>query len=131
MIITLDTDEYDPRRWSRPWIAAVVAWRASDGRMPALRWGSYIGRDGDAGIVTIEAEPLDIIRSGHRCYQCPEQSDNDWWLVMSDGSLMATDPVSAYMHWCDRLQSHSQVDAPIASPDTGNDLATLFRRRTW
>lgn len=93
MRITIETDQYNERRLGRPWIAVVASWES--GQRPELRWGSWIGRDGCAGMLEIEARPGDILRWGQKDHRRPQNSRSEWAVVLHTGRLRDVSDVSA------------------------------------
>ncbi|WP_109486010.1 hypothetical protein [Occallatibacter savannae] len=82
--VAISFDSYNPRRYSRPWIARVVAWAV--GQKPELQFGGYCGDDG-GGEAEIIAHPGDIIRYGQRDGRRPDRSINEWAVVEEDYSV--------------------------------------------
>jgi hypothetical protein len=110
MRIEIKYKPYNFRRYSKPWIAKSKAWPT--GKQPEVEWGVYVGgafgRTG--GFVEIEAEPGDIIRDGIKDHRKPHQSDNDWSVVETDGTLRKITPVEAREIWVGRDQPKKAVD---------------------
>jgi len=82
--VAISFHSYNPRRYSSPWIARVVAWRV--GTKPELEFGHYCG-DERGGEVEIIAYPGDIIRYGQRDGRRPDKSINEWAVVEDDYSV--------------------------------------------
>src|ERR1017187_6378175 len=61
--VSVGYDAYNSRRYSKPWIARIIAWPV--GGVPTMESGSYVG-DKKGGEVEIMAGPGDIIRDGQR-----------------------------------------------------------------
>lgn len=93
MRITIKTDQYNERRHGRPWIATVASWET--GQRPELRWGSWIGRDGCAGMLEIEAGPGSILRWGQKDHRKADNSRNEWAIVLHTGDLRPVTDVAA------------------------------------
>ena len=74
---------YNARRYSRPWIAKVVAWER--GASPSLEFGAYYGDD-SGGIVEIAANEGDIIRYGQRDNR--GNNTENYWGVFSNGEIV-------------------------------------------
>lgn len=99
MRITISHGAYNHRRYSRPWIAKVTAWPV--GAQPELAWGAFLGDD-MGGETEIEAHPGDIIRSGQKDNRNPRKSDNNWYIVADDGTLIDATASTARTAWAKR-----------------------------
>ena len=84
MLIERNTSSYNNRRYSRPWIARVDFSIDPKG---VFNWGVWIGSQGEAGILQIEANPGDIIASGQKDFRKPRNSSPDWWQVGPSSEL--------------------------------------------
>lgn len=82
--VAISFRSYNPRRYSRPWIARVVVWAV--GKKPELEFGHYVGDD-DGGEAEIIAYPGNIIRYGQRDGRRPDKSINEWAVVEDDYSV--------------------------------------------
>ena len=56
--------DYNPRRYSRPWIARVLDWAV--GMAPNLEWGRFQGGSGGPGLLEVHAGSGDIVRWGQK-----------------------------------------------------------------
>jgi hypothetical protein len=90
--ISVGYGAYNSRRYSKPWIARIIAWPV--GGVPTMKWGSYIG-DSTGGEVEIMAAPGDIIRDGQRDGRGGKNTVSDWSVVTLDYSLMKVNQVEA------------------------------------
>lgn len=87
MQVTIETEAYNARRYSCPWIAIVTF--GDDGK-ESLDFGRWVGRSGEPGRLLVNAEPYDIIRHGqkdNRPTGRTPQSENRYGMVMPDGSV--------------------------------------------
>lgn len=82
--VAISFDSYNPRRYSRPWIARIVAWHV--GEKPELKFGHYCGDD-NGGEAEIIAYPGDIVRYGQRDGRRADKSLNEWGVVEDDYSV--------------------------------------------
>lgn len=78
---------YNERRYSKPWIAKIVAW--SIGSPPDLVFGGFLGNENDGGEVEIIASSGDIIRWGQRDNRNFKKTENHWGIAQKDGSILA------------------------------------------
>jgi hypothetical protein len=95
--IEIETQAYNERRYSRPYIAIVDFSVKKTGEV--VRWGDWIGHAGDAGILSIEAAPGDIVMTGQKDFRKPRNSAPDYHMVLEDGTLgRRMDKAEAYRH---------------------------------
>jgi hypothetical protein len=106
----IHTLPYQKSAFSRPWIAKVIDWRFVS--RPVLSWGECIEEfPGSEGLLTIIAEPGDVIRWGQKSY-CGFGSSNLWGLVLGDGRVAQVPSATAREHWDRRFLPDS---APVAA----------------
>lgn len=74
---------YNPRRFSKPWIAKITAWPV--GGKPVIEFGGYCG-DEDGGETEIIAQPGNILRSGQKDNRSGS-TVNEWYLAKTDGKV--------------------------------------------
>lgn len=86
MQITIDTASYNHRRHGRPWIATVDFSETAKGEFAFGEWAgdSY---NGGEGILSIDAEPGQIIAEGQKDNRQPRNSAPKFYAVRLDGSL--------------------------------------------
>src|ERR1039458_974819 len=82
--VAISFHSYNPRCYSRPWIARVVAWPV--GKKPELVFGHYCGDEG-GGEAEIIAYPGEIVRYGQRDGRRADKSLNEWGVVEDDYSV--------------------------------------------
>ena len=99
MRLTISTDSYNARRYSKPWIGRVCVW--GSGR-PDLDWGNFLGAPGDAGVLEVFADAGDIIRWGQKDNRNPSRSGNSWGILQADGSVTPCDEAHARECWLSR-----------------------------
>lgn len=61
MKLTIETDLYNERRYSKPYVGVVSS---LDGNV--VRWGTWIGTPGSVGMLEIEVEPGEIVMHGQK-----------------------------------------------------------------
>lgn len=84
MRVTLKFNSYNPHRYGPPWIHKIIEWPI--GKKPSkVIWGGYIG-DSYGGVVEVDAEPGDVIKTGQKDTRTGK-SDISWWVVEENGSL--------------------------------------------
>lgn len=81
MKIEIETQSYNHRRYSKPYIATVDF---SDPK-GIVNWGQWVGSHGEAGILLIDAEPGDILMTGQRDGR-GSNSKPEYRQVNADGS---------------------------------------------
>lgn len=82
MKIKINRGSYNERRFGRPWIGKIMGW--SNPRRPDIEWGNYFGSE-LGGVLEIEADPGDILRTGQRDHRTPSKTRSEWGLVEDDG----------------------------------------------
>ena len=110
MEIRIETSSYNQRRYSKPWIAKV------DFSTPKgdFSWGDWTGDhyNGGEGILTIDADPGDIIAHGQKDFRQPKNSAPDFEIVEPDGSLTYLgDKGDAYKHYLEHKDKAPDLDA--------------------
>lgn len=99
MEITKSTSSYNQRRYGRPWIAKVDFSSNPKGN---FIWGNWTGDhyNGGEGMLSIDADPGDIIATGQKDNRQPKNSAPDFHEVSIDGTLMYLgDKGDAYKHF--------------------------------
>jgi hypothetical protein len=75
---------YNQRRYSKPWIAKITSWPV--GKNKEMEFGTYLGDD-NGGVVKIDANSGDIVRTGQKDYRGNNTKSN-WYEVTENGELM-------------------------------------------
>ena len=83
MKIEIDTSSYNERRYGKPYIA-VVDLTNKDANP---KWGNWIGSPGEEGILSIEAEPGDVVMTGQKDFRKPRNSAPEYQILQPDGTL--------------------------------------------
>jgi hypothetical protein len=83
MTIQIETPEYDPTKKGKPWIARVT-FETTTG---TLHWGTFIGNSGEAGIVTIDVLPGDIVARGQKVWDNPIEGAATFYRATADATL--------------------------------------------
>lgn len=81
--VTVSFGAYNPRRYSRPWVARVSSWPV--GGQPALDFGVFIGDAKNGGVAELAARTGDIVRWGQK----DQRGSNTprYGIVQKDGSI--------------------------------------------
>ena len=93
--ITLPTNSYNQRRYSKPWIAVV---NFSQNPKGEFAWGDWVGNHntGSEGLLVIEANEGDIVATGRKDFRNPKHTSINYY-QMQDGKLVRlADKVAAY-----------------------------------
>ena len=77
---------YNERRFSKPWIAVVETWPV--GGRPTLRWGSWLGKEGQVGELEIDANVGDVVKFGQKDYRKRSGTVSKFGVVHSNGTIM-------------------------------------------
>ncbi len=99
MRVIIETDSYNPRRDSTPWISRVTEWAVGASR-PEIVWGSWSGRPGDPGRLIIAAEPGDLVRWGQNDQRAKNHTYRQYGVVRPDGTVREVTDMEA----CDLAQ---------------------------
>jgi hypothetical protein len=111
MEITIETDSYNHRRYGRPWIAKVDFNKSVKGD---FAWGDWAGDhyNGGAGVLTIGANPGDIIAQGQKDNRNPRNSAPDFNVVGTGGKLeYLGDKGDAYKYFLEIKAATPDLDA--------------------
>lgn len=106
MRITVETESYNERRYGKPWIAKVDFSTAKG----EFAFGDWTGDhyNGGEGVLSIEAQPGDIIAKGQKDTRQPRNSAPYFYMVTSNGELTPIgDKGEAYKYYLD-----NKKDAP-------------------
>lgn len=82
---TLNTHSYNERRYGKPWIARLDFTSSAAGE---FRWGEWLGSAGEAGELSVNAGPGDVIASGQKDFRNPRNSAPDFRYVDAAGVLI-------------------------------------------
>jgi len=111
MEIRIETAIYNQRRYGKPWIAKVDFSASAKGE---FSWGDWTGDhyNGGEGILSINANPGDIITTGQKDFRKPRNSASDFFVVTSDGELEdISDKGAAYKHYLNHKDAAPDIDA--------------------
>jgi hypothetical protein len=117
MKITIDTSSYNERRYGKPYIGVL---NPTDGRV--IRWGTWIGTAGEAGILEVDAAPGDVIIKGQKDNR-GNNGTSDYAVIMADYSL-------EYMSKAKAIKTARAIQAtptpePTSEPTLQDLLAAL------
>jgi len=99
MNITIETNAYNPGRLGKPWIAKVDFSAGPEG---GFSWGTWTGdgEKGSEGILSVNADPGDIIGTGQKDQYLPRTSVRDFYEVSITGKLRKLgNKLQAYKHY--------------------------------
>jgi len=88
-----DTDTYNERRYSSPWIAKVTF---PSGAKPDYSFGDSTGRWGAAGLLRIECTPGEIIAWGQKDLRRPGNSEHTLLVMTASGEMRIVDKTEAF-----------------------------------
>lgn len=96
MKVEINTSSYNEKRYGKPYISCVDF---SDPKgIPT--WGDWVGQAGDAGLLTIDAYPGDIIMRGQKDNRNPKYSAPSYGQVNESGGIDWLDTkAEAYKAW--------------------------------
>jgi len=82
MKITRDTDSYNDRRYSKPWIAKIEL----EGNELKFRFGAWIGDRGSEGVLILDNMEIgDYYARGQKDFRKPRNSAPDYYRLEADG----------------------------------------------
>lgn len=86
MQITIETESYNERRYSKPWIAKVNFSESVKGN---FSWGDWAGDhyNGSNGVLSINVNPGDIVATGQKDFRKSRNSTPEFYVVNSNGEL--------------------------------------------
>lgn len=111
MKVTVGFAGYNGRRYSRPWIGAIVSWPV--GGRAEMRWGAYVGND-SGGVCEIEAPAGAVVRWGQRDNR-GGNTTAAYGVVQADGAVVECDAVQARAAWDAAHQPAAQSVASVES----------------
>jgi len=93
--ITLKTESYNPRRYSKPWIAVVDFSNTPRGE---FKWGSWVGDPGKGseGLLVVEADEGDIVATGQKDFRRPMNSSPTYYQIRDGQLVELTGKAEAY-----------------------------------
>jgi hypothetical protein len=97
MEITKDFGTWNDRRYGRPW-GAVVTFDAANKAQYDFKAGSFLGERGSGEVVLI-CNPGDVVAFGQKDYRKTRGTENDWYIVLADGTLEETTKGAALKYW--------------------------------
>lgn len=92
--IEFTTDSYNHRRFYKPWIATVTY---DDQAKPVYKWGNWIGKQGEQGLLVIAVKPGDIVAKGQKDTR-GNCSTYEMYIVDDNCELKSCTRVEAYKH---------------------------------
>lgn len=122
MDIVVETKKYNHRRYGKPWIALVDFSASTKGE---FAWGQWTGDhyNGGEGVLTISANPGDIIAKGQKDHRQPCNSAPTFYVVDADadngkGFVWIGDKGAAYKYYLERKNTSPDPDALIHERET-------------
>lgn len=110
MTITINTKSYNQRRMGKPWIARVNFTTPKGDFI----WGDWVGDhyNGGEGVLSIDANPGDIIATGQKDNRQPKNSAPEFYVVNQVGDLESIgDKGDAYKHYLEHKSTTPNMDA--------------------
>jgi hypothetical protein len=111
MEIRIETASYNQRRYGKPWVARVDFSGSTKGE---FFWGDWTGDhyNGGEGVLTINANPGDIIARGQKDFRKPRNSAPDFSVVCANGELEDIgDKGAAYKYYLEHKDAAPDLDA--------------------
>lgn len=114
MEIRIETTSYNHRRYGKPWVANVDFSQSTKGD---FSWGDWTGDhyNGGEGVLTITANPGEIIAQGQKDFRKPRNSAPVFFVVNADGGL---DSAGKYSGGGDKGEAYKYyLEHKTAAPD--------------
>jgi hypothetical protein len=109
--IQIETFPYNSRRYGKPWVAIIDFSSSNKGD---YTFGDWIGREGEPGLLRIEAPTGAILAKGQKDNRNPRPTDAQFMEVLADGS---TSPISTKVNAYRRFQELGQEVSSANSVD--------------
>lgn len=95
MKITIKTNSYNQRRYSKPWIATVDFSQNPKGEYD---WGTWVGNhnSGSEGMLVIEVEEGDVVARGQKDFRQSRNSTPTYYQVRNGELVELTGKAEAY-----------------------------------
>ncbi len=107
MEIIIETDSYNEKRYSRPWIACVTFETAKG----EFNFGDFIGEHGDEGLLKlIKVEIGDIMARGQKDYRKARNSVPRYYIVEGSNEFKEISKKDAYLHYQKQKINHIPHD---------------------
>jgi hypothetical protein len=110
MRIQIETKWYNVRRYGKPWIASVDFSVSTKGD---YSWGDWTGDhyNGGKGVLTIDANPGDIIATGQKDFRKPRNSAPKFSVVAAGKLEYIGDKGAAYKYYLEHKGAAPDLDA--------------------
>lgn len=96
--VVINYGSYNDRRYSKPWMAKVVAWPV--GKNAELKFsGLFVGTASEGGYVEMMAMPGELIRYGQKDNRNTRHTEANWAVVRPDGSIKDLTTTEAREYW--------------------------------
>ena len=92
-VTRIETDEYNEKRYGKPWLATISSW---NGASPDLEFVPWIGDEGREGFFEVELRPGQVLKRGQKDHRNPNGTTNSFRIVNSDLTLTRIDKAEAY-----------------------------------
>ncbi len=121
MKISIETNAYNDRRYGKPWIALVDFLGNKNGN---FKFGDWVGQNGYAGVLEVEANVCDIVARGQKDNRKPSNFLPDFYVVTANGELESVSKVDVYKCW----NENQNEDNPILQFSDEQLLSEIKRR---
>jgi hypothetical protein len=91
----IETDSYNERRYGKPWIAIITF---ENPTKPHFDFGTWVGEQGDSGILEIDLKEGDVVARGQKDFRKPANSALNFYIV-KNGELVEATKKDAYLHF--------------------------------
>ena len=122
MKLVIETQDYNPRRYGKPWIATVAF---SDNK-PSYNFGDWVGTAGGEGKLIIDANEGDIIARGQKDSR-GNNNDIYYYILQADGERLKVSKIEAFDHY--NSMSIIEKINPLANFSSEELAAEIERRK--
>ncbi len=113
MNIQIETESYNHRRKSKPWIAKVSF--SEDGKMD-YAWGNWIGSIGDSGLLVLNNINVgDLFAKGQKDNLKPSHTENNIYKVVGKDKFEMLSRAEAYKYWLSKHETTGMYTSKIAA----------------
>ena len=124
MKLSIETQTYNEKRYSKPWVASVTF---SDNK-PAYEFGAWVGDEGHAGVLKLDASIGDIVALGQKDNRSRgNASPPKFFIVQENGELSdQISKIDAFNHFETQLENS---DDNRLSAFTSDELRAELAKR--
>lgn len=89
----IKTDEYNEKRYGKPWLATISSWAGSN---PELQFVPWRGDEGCEGFFEVELRPGQVLKRGQKDHRNPNGTANDFFVITDAYKLVRVGKADAH-----------------------------------